>query len=255
MKYILRLYPSAWRERYAAELESILEERPPGPFEMVDLLLGAFDAHLHLRGLGNSSEQGKGTTMSLRTAGYAAIIGGSFWGLTWLIIAADQFFGGGEGNVPIAFATILAACVALLVSLAGLSAFQARQHPRAIWLSFLVPAAGVVMVAVGFLGMNAFGGLWAVGMIGLFMFTIGSAIFGAVTYRTGMVARQASAVLAVGGAFAVVGFGVMFTVDWSSAFQLVMFIGMAVFSLGWILMGADAVRRDRLPIVGSPVPA
>jgi len=205
MKRILRLYPAAWRERYRDEMESILEERALGPFEMADLLLGALDAHLHLRGLGNPSEHRKGTTMSLRIAGYAAIVGGALWGLTWLLIAADQFFGGGEGNIPIAFLTMLAACVALLVALAGLSAFQAREHRRATWLSFVVPATGAVMVAGGFIGMAVFDGLWAVGMIGLFMFTIGSAIFGAVTYRTGVLARQASAVLAVGGAGQVVG--------------------------------------------------
>jgi len=31
--------------------------------------------------------------------------------------------------------------------------------------------------------------------------------------------------------------------------QSVMFVGMAVFSVGWILMGADAIRRDRVPAV------
>lgn len=149
MRRILRLYPAAWRERYQEEMESILDERPSGPFDMADLLLGAFDAHLHLRGLGNASERRKGTTMSLRIAGIAAIIGGSFWGLTWLLIALDDIFRGGEDPVPIAFATMIASCVALLVALAGLSAFQARRQPRAIWLSFLVPAAGVVPVAVG----------------------------------------------------------------------------------------------------------
>jgi len=255
MKRILRLYPSAWRERYRDEMESILDERPPGPFEMADLLLGALDAHLHRRGLGNPSEHRKGTTMSLRIAGIAAIIGGALWGLTWLIIAADQFFGGGEGNIPIAFLTMLAACVALLVALASLSAFQAREHQRATWLSFVVPAIGAVMVAGGFIGMAVLDGLWAVGMIGLFMFTIGSAIFGAVTYRTGVFARQASAVLAVGGAVSALGFVVVLTVDWNSGAQSVMFVGMAVFSMGWILMSADAIRRDRMPVAGSPTPA
>jgi hypothetical protein len=55
MKRILRPYPAGWRERYGEEMESILEEGAMGAFEMVDLFLGALDAHLHRRGLGNRS--------------------------------------------------------------------------------------------------------------------------------------------------------------------------------------------------------
>lgn len=82
MKRLVRLYPAAWRERYGDEMEALLDERPLGPFDAVDLFLGALDGHLHLRGLGHASEHEKGITMSLRTAGIAAIIAGTFWGLT-----------------------------------------------------------------------------------------------------------------------------------------------------------------------------
>ena len=55
----------------------MLEERALGPFDVADVLLGALDAHLHLRGLGAASEHRKGFTMSLRIGGYAAILGAS----------------------------------------------------------------------------------------------------------------------------------------------------------------------------------
>jgi len=106
MRRLIRLYPAAWRQRYGDEMETLLEERPLGPFDLVDLLLGALDAHLHLRGLGHPSEHEKGITMSLRTAGIAAIVGGSFWGLTWAIVLLDQLIGAAEGNVPVAFSRV-----------------------------------------------------------------------------------------------------------------------------------------------------
>ena len=50
MSILIRLYPSEWRERYGDELALLLEDRPPGPYDSLDLLLGAVDAHLHAVG-------------------------------------------------------------------------------------------------------------------------------------------------------------------------------------------------------------
>ena len=44
---LLRLYPRAWRERYADEVAAVLAQRPSSPWTLVDLLAGAYDAHLH----------------------------------------------------------------------------------------------------------------------------------------------------------------------------------------------------------------
>ncbi len=49
MRPILRLYPSAWRQRYGDELSDLLDEMPATPATTVDLLRGA--ATLHMRGL------------------------------------------------------------------------------------------------------------------------------------------------------------------------------------------------------------
>ena len=51
---LLRCYPARWRARYGDEFAAVLDERPLGPFDVADVLLGALDAHLHLRGLGAS---------------------------------------------------------------------------------------------------------------------------------------------------------------------------------------------------------
>ena len=76
---LIRLYPARWRERYGDEFAAVLAERPLGPFDVADVLLGALDAHLHLRGLGAASQHAKGFAMSLRIGGYAAILGGILW--------------------------------------------------------------------------------------------------------------------------------------------------------------------------------
>lgn len=44
---LLRLYPAAWRARYGDELAAMLDELRLSPFALLDVLLGALDAHLH----------------------------------------------------------------------------------------------------------------------------------------------------------------------------------------------------------------
>ena len=43
---LLRLYPDAWRERYGDEFGALLEDYPLTPFALVDIVLGALDAHI-----------------------------------------------------------------------------------------------------------------------------------------------------------------------------------------------------------------
>ncbi len=66
---LLRAYPARWRARYGDEFEALLAERPLGPFDIADILLGALDAQLKLRGLGAASEHRRGFSMSLRIGG------------------------------------------------------------------------------------------------------------------------------------------------------------------------------------------
>lgn len=45
-RLLLRLYPRAWRERYADEMAALLEQHHPAFLTCLALLLGALDAHL-----------------------------------------------------------------------------------------------------------------------------------------------------------------------------------------------------------------
>lgn len=46
--WLISLYPSDWRERYAAEFDAMLEHCLHSPLDVVDVILGAVDAHFQL---------------------------------------------------------------------------------------------------------------------------------------------------------------------------------------------------------------
>jgi len=46
--WLTHLYPRPWRERYADEFDALLEQCLHSPLDVVDILLGALDAHLQL---------------------------------------------------------------------------------------------------------------------------------------------------------------------------------------------------------------
>ena len=74
---LLRCYPARWRDRYGEEFAAVLAERPLGPFDVADVLLGAVDAQLHLRGLGAADGSARTADVSSRIGGLAAILGGA----------------------------------------------------------------------------------------------------------------------------------------------------------------------------------
>ena len=75
MKALLRLYPSTWRARYGAEMTYVLEQRGRRLLDAPDLIRGALDAHLHPAAIGDGATTLEGDFMSLRRAGWAALLG------------------------------------------------------------------------------------------------------------------------------------------------------------------------------------
>jgi hypothetical protein len=250
-RFLIRLYPAAWRTRYGDEFEALLEERPLGPFDVADVLLAAIDAHLSLRGLGAASQRQRSFTMSLRLGGSAAILAGVL--LLAGMVAASGVFG---SNDPFpGAALILAGTAALLVALIGLSSFQARRHPRLIWTAFAIPAIGTAVACVGLVAMAVFedrplvAGLnpWSIWMLGLIATVVGSALFALATYHTRALSRAASGLLAVGSGLllTVLAVGASGIVATDTLAPALMFAGLLAFSAGWIALGWTAVRLDR----------
>ena len=251
---LLRLYPARWRDRYGDEFEVLLRERTLGPFDALDVLLGAVDAHLHLRGLAAASDHRKGITMSLRIGGYAAIVGGILWFIALLGSALVQ------DSFSIFGLLLLAATVVILVGLAGLSAFQSRTHPVLIWAAFLVAASGGLISVVGLLAMSVVGdrpwiaGMspWYVWMIGLLTLIVGSALFALGTWRTRTLSRAGAALLGIGAIaipFMLAGIGGVGLPE--PVGQALTVATMLAFSGGWVVLGLSALRADRPPLVAA----
>jgi hypothetical protein len=101
---LLRLYPRTWRARYEDEVRDILEARPPGRRERVDLVRGALDAHLHP------------AEPSIVPA-FASLSGGAMWTATALVIASQPIAPDWPGYVyeALPLATIGVLCLAVAV--------------------------------------------------------------------------------------------------------------------------------------------
>jgi hypothetical protein len=246
VRLLLRCYPARWRARYGDEFEALLEERSMSPFDLADVLLGAIDAHLHLGGVGASSDHQKGFSMSLRLGGYAAILGGLLW-------FAGLFLGSrGELDGTIGLGILVTGTVALLVGLVGLSAFQARRYPRLTWAAFTIPALGAITSLAG-MTLNAAVGdrpvigelsSWYVWMFGTMALLIGSGLFAIVTWRTSALSRRAAALLAIGaiGTIALVPIlmGVLGGPE-QVGFAVVL-VSVTAFAGGWVALGVSALR-------------
>ena len=237
---LVRCYPAAWRERYGDEFEAILEERPLGPFDVADILLGALDARVRTRGRRAGLNDGKGFSMSLRIGGIAAILGAATLATAWIL---------GSGYVAVndtlAGLMLLVGLAFLLVGVAGLTAFQARIDPALSWAAFGVLTAGTIIAAIGFisawLGRDGF---WDLGFLGFLIALFGTLLFAIVTYQTAALSRGAALLLAAGAVIPFVG---MVTSQ-----SILIVPALICFLLGWFLLGVQAIRLDRPATDASP---
>jgi len=155
--WLVRLYPSAWRARYADELLAWVAERDLGPLVAVDLARGALDAHLHPDLAGNRGismpDRLRGSVLGV-LCGYAAFVlaGTGYQKLT----EYDDFVAAAHHHaaVGVAFDAVLAgSLVALAAMLAagapvGLATVrQALAGHRELRRPLAVVAAGMVWFA------------------------------------------------------------------------------------------------------------
>jgi len=234
--FLIRWYPVAWRARYGDEFMAILEECTLGPLDVADIFLGALDAQLRLRGHETDVAHGRGFIMSLRIGGIAAVLGAAFWAVAGLVNSGIFV----EVDAGLPSALLVAGLPALLIALAGLSAFQARTNPTLSWVAFLVPAVGTVACILGLVGIYLAGDepFWIVFGLGAITAIIGSALFAIATYRTAALSRGAAALLGAGSIV------ILFTIP-NPSLQSLAAVGLAAFALGWFALGVHAIRIDR----------
>jgi hypothetical protein len=231
--FLIRCYPARWRDRYGDEFEAVLAERPLGPFDVADILLGAADARLRLRGRGAHFVLGKELSMSLRIGGVAAILGAALLTVAGLLGSGLVLVDGAVAGV-----LLVTGLAVLLVAVAGLSAFQARVHPGLIWLAFAVTAIGTVASLAGLVATALAGdSFWSVWFLGTMTALAGSALFAIATYRTAVLSRPAAALLGVGSVLPFLTLG--------TNSQPLMLAAIICFLLGWLALGVQAIRLDR----------
>lgn len=244
MSGLVRLYPRSWRDRYEAEFESLLVERPPRLRDRLDIVAGALDARLdpQLR----SARPTRGPRLGVDwAAGVLAIAGGSlvtFWAAVVAAFArpwgTGMWLGGDLERV-----TWLSAVLGVLVMTGALLALLARDADRLDDTGRLgggLAVAGVMLTASGLLGVV----LLTVGIVLLARSSAGR------TMPTTIALLLVAATLAfVAGSLAFVAGGGQDT-RW-----LVLGIGLGP---SWVVLGVDALRGRYTPAGGSveaPPPA
>ncbi len=73
---IVGAYPARWRARYADEVLALLDDRPPGWRDTLDLARGALDAHLH-------------PAVPSRFVAWAALLAGASWAIVALAVLLE----------------------------------------------------------------------------------------------------------------------------------------------------------------------
>jgi hypothetical protein len=239
---LIRCYPARWRERYGDEFLAILEERPLGPFDVTDVLLGALDARLRSRRGRAASRSERRFSMSLRIGGYAAVVGASLTGIVFVVTGGLANESGQAASIA-----LLVALVALLVAVTGLSAFQARSDPGLVWSAFALTAIGTVAVLI--MGVADLAGVgpddWRAGPLPLAGLTaaLGSALFGFATYRGSVLSRKGASCVAVGPVIGILGAVAVSQEVWGLGMLLVL-VGTVISLAGWFTLGVAAIRLD-----------
>lgn len=232
---LIRCYPARWRERYGDEFLAVLEERPLGPYDVADILLGALDARLRSRRQRAAGPDGRGISMSLRIGGFAAIFGAILWAVAGLL---NTGVAGNVGDaVPVAM--LMIGMIVMVVAMAGLSAFQARTHPGSIWVAFAVTVIGTILFFVGYVAMTWVGGdgFWGLWFIGTLTVIVGSGLFAAVTYQTRVFPRAGAVLIGIGI--------IVILADAIVNTRTLIPIGMGCLAVGWLVLGVLAIRLDR----------
>src|SRR6187200_2420902 len=131
---LLRLYPRWWRDRYGDEMASLLEVRPPRARARIDLVRGAFDAHLR----GGES----GTASGLAVA--AALVAGGAWTIVGVASAGGPVPPDWPGYLESTLRVALVGAVALLIACLGVARLAWPSSGGALEVAVLATVIGHV---------------------------------------------------------------------------------------------------------------
>jgi hypothetical protein len=163
---LLRLYPSWWRERYGSEMSALLETRPLDVRARLDLVRGAFDAHI------GNPEPERGP----RRAVAAALIAGATWTITGVASVGGPVPPDWPGYLDSTLPVAVVGVVAILVASIGLARMAWSSSGPSLELVVLASiighlawAAALVVAAIG----GPYGAVTAIAQTAAAIATIG----------------------------------------------------------------------------------
>jgi hypothetical protein len=237
MSRLLRLYPSAWRERYEAEFVRVLHASPVDRGDSIDVVLGAIDAHLHPELLGGGPRP-----WTHRLPGLVALGAGLIWTRYYIRVLSSA--PGDEWGGDVGFAVLL-----MLIVLPGdyLMPFLRRIGAvivailGAIILSRLVPWS----IADGLLNVTAGVSAWLL---------VGAGVLTLVAIRAGtgpgvrwLLLIVALLVPAIVGSQILGGFG-----PGDTGGAVAMVVTVLPYGLAWILLGLRMTLRGSATTIQNP---
>lgn len=173
---MLGLYPAWWRERYGAEMAALLEARPPDARARIDLVRGAFDAHL--RGADPGTSPG-GVVV-------AAVIAGGAWTIAGVASVGGPTPPDWPGYLAATLPIALVGAVAILVATIGIARLAWSSNGPLVELAMvgivvghLAWAAALAIAAVG----GPYGALTAIAQS---LAAIGAVALGLILLRAGV---------------------------------------------------------------------
>jgi len=232
MSRLVHLYPRAWRDRYLAELEDLLADRPPTVRDRLDIVRGAFDAWIHPQLAARAPRPDGSIGVGRRVASIAAMVGGGLWiagGLT--MNAAPMLRGLGYKDSTTGLIVLASGAVITALAAVGLAiATTRRSRPTMTAAMAMLIGAALIFAP------------WPLLAIGLFGYAFATIPFGLLLARAG---NQAFAGLLP---IATIILLFMNTEDERALLTI-------PFGLAWIAVGALAVRRGPVAVIPAANPA
>lgn len=171
MPRLVDLYPRAWRDRYGAEFDDLLAERPAGPRDRLDIVLGAFDAWIHPQVAGPTAARPAAGRSAVRLPAVAAAVLG---GVLMIVAAVGMQATAVSGNLG--YKEVNGPFLALILGMVLVSVAAIVGSPAPARAARPGSTLAVVMLVGALLTATP----WPVLVIGFLGFAFASALFGVV---------------------------------------------------------------------------
>lgn len=240
MSTLLRLYPSAWRERYEDELLALLDERPTSILDTIDLIRGALDAHLHPQVRGAAAD--KELPVHQRLLGAMAAIGG----IAWIVGIASIFAlpRGIDGYRNLSLAMI---GMALAIALIGIALAELGTRSGSTTSANTGRVTSIVSVVLALtLPM-----VWPVFLFGYFGFPILAAVLAIRGTMNGVFPSWFAVVSAVAALGVLGGIGADSVNGQDQTMAFVVVVGLPALLLAWLALRGPALSSAPPPSIDA----